>query len=292
MKSYSAILVCLLATVILYARQPTRQPHKHASKTPQAPVAAVQKNTKNLIRNGAFETGTGKTPDGWAPFDGLVQQWAPSGGNPGRCLVIDTSVSKRDKAENLKNPEEFSKHGRTPSKGLYDNVGADVGGWAFAFPVDVTDKDDYFILTVDVSAPAKSSEQMTPRILIRGFVPVTQAEIGTKRVWFHDHFSNGTGYEEVFGSKDQYRFAKAGDWHMVYRGTMVCRVTAPNTFTHFEFGFHLPKMQNFRPTRLLIKPYAYWPAGIYKFDNLTLRRATKDEVDTVNANRPSIKDIM
>ncbi|NLE54359.1 MAG: hypothetical protein GX617_05435, partial [Lentisphaerae bacterium] len=60
---------------------------------------------------------------------------------------------------------------------------------------------------------------------------------------------------------------------------------------HFELGFKLPSMARFRPERIWIKPYAFWPLGVYKFDNLSLRRSTKAEVDEVNRRRPSIKEL-
>ena len=71
----------------------------------------------------------------------------------------------------------------------------------------------------------------------------------------------------------------------------ICNVHAAGTVRMME-AFKLPSIKKFRPERILIKPYAFWPSGHYRFDNLSLRRATKAEVDAVNAQMPSIKEVL
>ena len=51
------ILFCLAATL-----SAQKQPEKKAK--PQ-----------NLVKNGAFENGEGKTPKHWSPFDGFTARW-------------------------------------------------------------------------------------------------------------------------------------------------------------------------------------------------------------------------
>lgn len=250
-----------------------------------------KEKTENLVENGDLEKGKGRTPKGWAKFDGITQIWDKNGGYPRKCLLLDTNVLQKDKKRFIENEEEFKKKGKGKG-GQYDVVGAHEGAWAYAAPIDLRPDDDYFILSADVTAPAKSTELFYPQILIRGFVRVTEVSENDGTVWFHHYFNDKEGYEDVFGSKDLIRKPRIGDWRQVYRHAMACRIVKPHKFRHFELGFRLPKMKRFRPTRLLLKPYAIWPAGEYRFDNITLRRATKKEVDEANARRPSINEIV
>ncbi|MBR6057084.1 MAG: hypothetical protein IKP58_02835 [Victivallales bacterium] len=271
------ILICFCLAATLSAQ---KQPEKKSK-------------SENLIKNGNLEKGDdGKTPKHWAKFDGLTVRWEKSGGNPGHFLLLDTSVLKSDKKLMDENAEAFEKKGRSQKEGHYDTVGASQGAWAFAAPIDVKPSDAYFILSADVSASKPSSEMEYPMVLIRGFKKITAETAGQNKSWFHEHFNDGVGYSDVFGSKDLYRDSREGDYLQVYRKSLFCRNPQINQWRHFEVGFKLPTINKFRPDRILIKPYAFWPPGHYCFDNLSLRRATKAEVDAVNAKIPSIKEVL
>ena len=149
-----------------------------------------------------------------------------------------------------------------------------------------------FADAVDVWADQPSSELFAPLVLIRGFRKITAETAGEDTTWFHEHYKDGIGYSDVFGSKDIQRASKEGDYLQVYRKTLFCRNPRIEQWRHFEVGFKLPSIKKFRPERILIKPYAFWPSGHYRFDNLSLRRATKAEVEAVNANMPSIKEVL
>ena len=269
------LLICLAAT--LFAQK--QQPEKKAK--PQ-----------NLIKNGTFENGEGKTPKHWSPFDGHTARWETSGGNPGRCLLLDTTVLTVDKKLIDTDIEAFEKRGRSNAAGQYDTVGAHQGAWAYAAPIDVKPDDTWFILSADVWADQPSSELFAPLVLIRGFRKITAETAGEDTTWFHEHYKDGIGYSDVFGSKDLQRASREGDYLQVYRKTLFCRNPQIKQWRHFEVGFKLPSINKFRPERILIKPYAFWPSGHYRFDNLSLRRATKAEVEAVNANMPSIKEVL
>ncbi len=269
------ILICFCFATTLFAQ---KQPEKKSK--PQ-----------NLIKNGTFENGEGKTPKHWSPFDGLTARWETSGGHPGRCLLLDTTILKTDKKLMDENPEAFEKKGRGKG-GQYDTVGGSQGAWAYAAPIDVKPDDTWFILSADVWSTEPSSEICAPLVLIRGFRKITAETAGQDTTWFHEHFKDGVGYSDVFGSKDIQRASKEGDYLQVYRKTMFCRNPQIKQWRHFEVGFKLPSIKKFRPDRILIKPYAFWPSGHYRFDNLVLRRATQAEVETVNKNIPSIKEVL
>ncbi len=244
--------------------------------------------SENLIVNGNLEKGKGREPHGWACIDGLTAIWDSADGNPGRCLLFDTSVQQKDK-KTWKTDEAAYKG---PSKGSqYQTVGAHEGVWAYASPIDLTPEDSYFVIECDVMAPVKSSELFYPMILIRGFNLVTEEMAGKDSSWFHIYHKDGPAYSEMFGPDRLYRPSKAGDYLMVYRHTLACRVSVANKWEHFAMGFKLPAkdMARFRPQRLLIKPYAFWPLGKYRFDNIILRRSTKEEMNEINKRRKSIK---
>ena len=271
------ILICFCFATTLFAQK--QQPEKKAK--PQ-----------NLIKNGALENGEGKTPKHWSPFDGHTARWETSGGNPGRCLLLDTTVLTVDKKLIDADIEAFEKRGRSNAKGQYDTVGAHQGAWAYAAPIDVKPDDTWFILSADVWADQPSSELFAPLVLIRGFHKITTETAGQDTTWFHEHYKDCIGYSDVFGSKDLQRASREGDYLQVYRKTLFCRNPQIKQWRHFEVGFKLPSIKKFRPERILIKPYAFWPSGHYRFDNLSLRRATKAEVEAVNANMPSIKEVL
>ena len=271
---YLIILFCVFAATLCAQKQPEKK------AKPQ-----------NLIKNGNFENGEGKTPKHWSPFDGQTACWDKTNGNPGRCLLLDTTVLTVDKKLIDADIEAFEKKGRSQG-GQYDTVGAHQGAWAYAAPIDVKPDDTWFILSADVWADQPSSELFMPLILIRGFQKITAETAGQNSSWFHEHYKDGIGYSDVFGSKDLRRASREGDYLQVYRKTLFCRNPQINQWRHFEVGFKLPSIKKFRPERILIKPYAFWPSGHYRFDNLSLRRATKAEVETVNANMPSIKEVL
>ena len=269
------ILICFCLATTLFAQ---KQPEKKSK--PQ-----------NLIKNGNFENGEGKTPKHWSPFDGQTACWDKTNGNPGRCLLLDTTVLTVDKKLIDADIEAFEKKGRSKG-GQYDTVGAHQGAWAYAAPIDVKPDDTWFILSADVWADQPSSELFAPLVLIRGFRKITAETAGEDKTWFHEHYKDGIGYSDVFGSKDLQRASREGDYLQVYRKTLFCRNPQIKQWRHFEVGFKLPSIKKFRPERILIKPYAFWPSGHYRFDNLSLRRATKAEVEAVNAQMPSIKEVL
>ena len=57
-------------------------------------------------------------------------------------------------------------------------------------------------------------------------------------------------------------------------------------------GLKLPDDPRFRPEVILLKPYAMWPLGEYRFDNIVLRVATKDEYEKAKAEGHSIEGFM
>ena len=234
----------------------------------------------DLIPNSSFEKLKQGIPVGWSGIDGLTVTIGKDG-NPGHCVIFDTAVLQKDKKTFQEKPEQYKGPGKG---GQYSTVGAHEGVWVFSQPVDLKKDDDCFVITADVKADVVSA----PMVLIRGFNLVTEDQAGKNNSIFQVPHAGGPAYSEQFGPEKQRRDSKAGDYLQVWRHTLVCRVTKPNEWQHFEMGFNLPKDKRFRPQRIWLKPYAYWPLGKYQFDNVTLRRSTREEVSEINKRRPSI----
>ena len=238
---------------------------------------------QNLVKNGGFEKGESAQPAGWSGLDGLTCSWDKQGGNPGRCLRLDSSVQQSDKKQHQADPAKS--RGKTKG-GQYSTVGAHEGVWAFSAPVPMKPDDRYFIVEADVKGP-ESSGLFYPQLLIRGYQKFDAERDGGTSSWFQTPHEGGAAYSEQFGEKQ--RLAREGDYLMVYRAGLVCRIPAPGEWHHFRMGLRLPGNKKYRPDVLLLKAYAMWPLGDYYFDNIRMHRATKAEYDAAKARRHSIK---
>lgn len=240
----------------------------------------------NLVTNGDLEEGADGQPRGWSRMDRLTTFWEP-GGNPGRCLRFDTSVQQADKRRLQADPSA------TPVRtqgGQYDTVGAHEGVWAFPAPIPVLPTDRYFLLEVDCMGPARSSALSYPQVLVRGFrLFDPERDAGTVS-WFQTPHEGGPAFSEQFGKAQ--RRAQPGDYLMIWRHSLVCRNSGPNLWEHFRMGIELPADPRFRPEVILLRVYAMWPLGEYRFDNLSLRAATREEYEKAKAEGHSIEGFM
>jgi hypothetical protein len=242
--------------------------------------------TANLVLNGEVEKGSDGQPASWSRMDGLTAFWDAKG-NPGRCVRFDTNVQQADKKQKQADPEAFK--GKTKG-GQYNTVGAHEGVWAFPAPIAVLPTDQFFLIEVDCMGPEKSSALMYPQVFIRGFrLFDPQKDEGTFS-WFQTPHEGGPDFSEQFGKAQ--RRAQPGDYLMVWRHALVCRNSAANIWEHYRMGLKLPDDPRFRPEVILLKPYAMWPLGEYRFDNLTLRLATREEYEKAKAEGHSIEGYM
>lgn len=241
----------------------------------------------NLVANGGFGKGKGKQPAGWSRTDGITTFWEKTGGNPGACLRFDPDVQQKDKKAFLENPEAFKGKG---DGGQYSTVGAHEGVWSFCQPVEVAKDDRYFLVEADVKGPAKSTALFYPQVFIRGYQKFdVKRDAGTSS-WFQTPHKGGPAYSEQFG-KEQ-RPAHEGDFLMVYRHGLVCRLPDAGKWYHYQMGLKVPTIKKYRPDVLLLKLYAMWPLGDYYFDNVSLRRVSKEEYDAARKKGHSIKGFM
>ncbi len=281
---------------------------KEAGEKAPTIAARGERSQGELVTNGKLETGKDSQPEGWSVLDGLTAKWSKQG-HPGRCLELDTSVLQVDKERFLKEigEAELGKNQsltRAPAKagaadgferskgGQYETVGAHEGVWAFAQPVAVAPGDQYFVVEVDCLGPAKSTPLFYPQVFIRGFQKFDPKKDAGRSSWFHVPHPGGPAFSEQFGTDDQRRMARLGDYIMVYRHSLVCRNQAANIWEHYRMAFKLPDEARFRPEVLLLKAYAMWPLGVYRFDNLTLRSVEEAEFNEISKDRHSIEGFM
>jgi hypothetical protein len=231
---------------------------------------------ENLVRNGSLNKGRDGQPAHWSPLDGLTAKWVEA--DQGHCLQFDTSVQQKDK----KLLKETGKAPATRSQGnQYATVGAHEGCWAFCWPIDLSPDDRYFVLEVDVRGPKGEA-----LVLLRGFQKITAEMAGQNESFFQVPHPGGSAYSEQFGPDDQRRTSREGDYLMVHRDTLHCRLDGSGKWQHFTRGIDLHRNPAYaKIQRLWLKPYAYWPLGIYEFDNLKLRRATAEEVEALGVKR-------
>jgi hypothetical protein len=287
----------------------TEAAKKAGDAAPTIAAAAGETSKGELVLNGGLEEGKGGQPVGWSTLDGLTAKWSQKG-HPGRCLEIDTSVLQVDKERFLKEIGQADKLSKNDTLtdgaidtskaedferskgGQYATVGAHEGVWAFAKPIPVAPGDEYFVVEVDCLGPAKSTPLFYPQVFVRGFQKFDPKKDAGRSSWFYVPHAGGPAFSEQFGSDDQRRRARIGDYLMVYRHSLVCRNKAPNIWEHYRMAFELPKEKRFRPDVLLLKAYAMWPLGVYRFDNLRLRSVDRAEFEKISKQGHSIEGFM
>ena len=144
-------------------------------------------NSANLVKNGSFSKGQDGKPVFWSGTDGITTFWDRAG-NPGRCLLFDTSVQQSDKREHKQDPAAFK--GRKKG-GQYGTVGAHEGVWAFSSPIEVKAADRYFIIEANVNGPAKSSGLFYPQVFIRGYQKFDSKRDAGTSSWFQTPHAGG-----------------------------------------------------------------------------------------------------
>jgi hypothetical protein len=278
-------------------------------KAPVIAAASGPRSTGELVTNGGLERGTGGQPEAWSILDGLTGKWSTQG-KPGRCLELDTSVLQVDKQRFIEEVAKAEAVGKNESLtggpvdpnaakdfqrskgGQYETVGAHEGVWAYAKPIPVAPGDQYFVVEVDCLGPAKSTPLFYPQVFVRGFQKFDPEKDAGRSSWFYTPHPGGPAFSEQFGTDDQRRRARLGDYLMVYRHSLVCRNSDANIWEHYRMAFKLPDEPRFRPEVLLLKAYAMWPLGVYRFDNLQLRSVEEAEFNEISKQGHSIEGFM
>jgi hypothetical protein len=211
-----------------------------------APAAA------NLVKNGDFSAGK-DSPDGWSKMDNLSTFWVPGGADvekaatdgkklDGKCLKVDTDVYLKEWEEQRKSME-VGKPGdpktKTPTKGdKYDTVAGTKGVAVYSDEIEVKPETGYK-LSIAAKSSVKSTDLFFPKIFVKGYADVN------------------------------------GEMREVYNMYLACRITETGKWTAFEREFH-PTKRTPAVKKMKVMIYAYWPPGVYHFDDLKIAEAKEE----------------
>ena len=212
-----------------------------AGEAAPAPAAAA-----NLVKNGDFSAGK-DSPDGWSKMDNLSTFWVAGGADvekaktdgktvAGKCLKIDTDVYLKEWEEQRKSMEA-GKPGdpktKTPTKGdKYDTVAGTKGVAVYSDEIEVKPETGYK-LSIAAKSSVKSTDLFFPKIFVKGYADVN------------------------------------GEMREVYNMYLACRITETGKWTAFEREFH-PTKRTPAVKKMKVMIYAYWPPGVYHFDDLKI----------------------
>ena len=232
---------------------------------------------KNLILNGDFELTNNNTPAGWQPVDGLctflVKDPDPAG-KRGKVIMIDSDVyvdqAKAWWGRMLQGGSAAGAPKKRPTSGnKYDTV-AGLDGVHYYTDFFQVDPDKAYILSVDFRGQwADGSPPFVPKLWLRFYKEKVPNDIfGMK-----DMGDENAGIRAKAGgssSVPKQAVAKPYD----YQADLVCRgENQDRGWSHIEreikpIGSKRPQFKNLKWARLCL--YAYWPPGVFYFDNVKL----------------------
>lgn len=206
--------------------------------TPEAD-ANVPTTGPNRAPNGGFEKGV-QHPTGWDRLDGLTTFRIP--GPTGKCLKIDTDVYHDEWVAWRKawkaGAEPESAPAKTPTSGPKYNTVAGIYGVSYpSGPIPVEPGQAY---KVEIDYRGRSTDFFFPKLFIRGY-----ADVGGEKRVVYDAYLALRSLTDTDAWKHNVRIVEIPD----------------DTQAPVEF------------VRLMI--YAYWPPGIYEFDNVSMKQVAQ-----------------
>jgi hypothetical protein len=204
--------------------------------TPEAD-AKVPTVGPELVKNGDFEKGD-KSPDAWQKVDGQTTFWDAAGGDPGRCLRINTDVYHDEWVAWQKKIKEGAVAADapppTPTKGAkYDTVAGIYGVAYDSDPIPVVPGKAY---KVSLSYRAATEDFFFPKLFIRGWAKVN------------------------------------GEDRVVYDAYLALRAkTGGKQWESNVRIVEIPADLKVKIEYVKLKLYAYWPPGTYFFDNVSFK---------------------
>lgn len=230
--------------------------------------APAKPKLKNFVRNGGFETGD-KCPDGWMirfaekdlskltdihRMDHLTLFWDTTQSTSGKCIRMDTDVNQKEvhrrMFELIGNPDapRWSKTPTKPPK--YDTAAGLEGVTFWSEPIQV-EEDKIYRMSVDCMG--RMNGMFFPKMFVRGF--------GKSK----------TAKGDVIVRK-------------IYDTYVACRVDKPDKWFHFSQTFcptdRTPAVEHIR-----VMLMAYWPPGVYYWDNVSITEVPEAEAAQIRAER-------
>jgi hypothetical protein len=202
-----------------------------------------------LSKNPNFEEGSGDQPTGWDRVDGLTTFWVddPTGAGRGKIIKMDTRMVQTQADEWWSRWRAGAPASQAPAPiwshpPYYDSVGGLHGAHFYSDFLEVKPGMRYRVLA---DMAGKGSGFFFPKVFVKGYtmVPPTVRE-------------------------------NAPDRREIWRTYMACRnpdgqwAHYSETFTIPAGGVKLSSGQTLGVKWIRIIPYAYWPPGVFYWDNV------------------------
>lgn len=233
---------------------------------------APAKERGNMVPNSGFERGN-KHPERWTPLDWLTIFWE-NGGVSGKCLHLDTNVYRSEWEKHMENPVPGKK--KTPTSGrLFNTVGGTVGVAVYSYPIAV-EEDAWYRVEYDMKGP--SGEQF---IFLKGYwrcEPEDVDRFGKDFIFFRPDPKGAWFSLTEWGGVGQERHQpRPGDYVMSLKRRFVAKLPegGKDKWHRYRGVVHLERRHHVEA--VLLEIYAFWPAGSYYFDNITLQKIPTSE---------------
>jgi len=248
--------------------------HAWAATTQPLPAASSSSaRPRNLVQNGGFEAGD-KIPTGWLiryprvdlseltdirVLDNLTLFWDTTHSTSGKCIKMDTDLNQGEvhkRMEELIANPDAPPWRKTPTKPpKYDTVAGLEGVSLWSEPIPV-EKGKMYRVSVDAMGQIEGM-LFFPKLFVRGFAMEKDARGRTVK-------------------------------KKVYETYVACRVSESGRWYHFT--------QTFSPTdntpsviEMSVVLYAYWPPGVYYWDNIELTEVPEAEAAAIRAAKEKQK---
>ncbi len=241
---------------------------------------------KNLILNGDFEIGKNNSPAGWQPVDGLATFWVkdpdPAGKN-GKVIMIDSDIYADQARDWWKRfmtgsvSASAAPKKRITSGNKYDTIAGLEGVHFYTdfFPID---PEKSYRLSVDFRGKwADGAIAFVPKLWLRCYKekvandPFGVKDMGDENAAIRKPNSGVQSSPGISGgSSSKAAVAKPYD----YQYDLVCRGENQDSgWSHITrelkpMASKRVTFKNLKWARLCL--YAYWPPGVYYFDNVKL----------------------
>lgn len=202
-----------------------------------------------LSKNPGFESGSGEKPDGWERIDGLTTFWLddPTGAGRGKVVKMDTRMLQSQADEWWKKWRAGAPASRAPEPifaqpPAYDSVGGLHGAHYYSDAFEVTPGKRYRILA---DFKGKTTDFFFAKVFVKGY---------------------GTVPPTIREDKPQQR--------EIWRTYLACR-NFENAWKHYSETFTIPErgvrmsdVVTVQVRWIRIIPYAYWPPGLFYWDDV------------------------
>ncbi len=202
-----------------------------------------------LSKNPGFEQGTGERPVGWERIDGLCTHWIddPTGGGRGKVIRMDTRMVQSQADEWWVKWRAGAPASQAPKPifakpPAYNAVAGCHGVHYYSDFFEVKPGMRYRVLADLIATKGGGGK---PKVFVKGYalVPATVRETEPQR-------------REIWRTYMPCRDA-AGAWHHY-----------SETFTIPDRGVKMANVITLQVKWIRIIPYAYWPPGVYYWDNV------------------------